>query len=30
MIRDYHHTRRDVIYKIFKLIDDLDNEYLLV
>ena len=30
MIRDYHHTRRDVIYKIFNLINNLDKEYLLV
>ena len=30
IIRDYHHTRRDVIHKIFDLIDNLDKEYVLV
>ena len=30
IIRDYHHTRKDVIYKIFNLIKELDLKYSLI
>tara|TARA_B100000963_G_C22469484_1_gene599442 strand:- start:46 stop:876 length:831 start_codon:yes stop_codon:yes gene_type:complete len=31
IIRDYHHTRKDVIYKIFNLIDSINNnDYSLI
>ena len=30
IIRDYHYTRRDIIYRIFNFIEDLNKDYILV